>query len=538
MSSTSPHLEDIDLDSKEDPSQAENDSKDLDSKHKQPSSSPSYPPTPVVLLSQELPEQTAGSVVVYRLYKRRWTGLGIIFLVNFLNAMNAFWFTAIASSTATHFNVSSSKVSWLVNITNLFFLVTSVAVPTLVQRYNPRKTVIGASFLLVVSGWIRYASTAPGLQSGEKAWGVLLGSQVLVGLSQPFTLCIGSKYSELWFDLKGRTTATMLLTLGLPLGIAIGQVISPIIVTDPSLLPRSILILAIINSLALVSFFIPSAPPTPPTFSSLLPPTSFSDTLRLLVGKSTLVDQTTDIEASRDGEGEGSGDGGSVRRTQMARSELKDFWILIALFGILVGAFSAFTTEVNGLFVPYGYSVNAAGNMSAGLIITGLLTALLSAPLFDRVLTHHLALAAKVLIPISAGMFMALIWVIKEDNVVPIVVVLCVLGGSLFVLLAVGLELAAEVTRQPEASSSALFFASNLFAFVSIVVMDALRAGPNGSPPNNMRNSLIFIAACSVACAILVWGLDGKQRRSEQDRKKVEVILVGLGTANEEAQLP
>ena len=136
-------------------------------------------------------------------------------------------FTAIASSTAIHFNVSPTKVSWfvptslfqpsrsfsrsrvltifpisfvsfrstrrLVNITNLFFLVTTVLVPTLVQRYNPRNTVIGASILLVVSGWIRYASSAPSLQSGEKAWGVLLGSQVLVGLSQPFTLCIGSE---------------------------------------------------------------------------------------------------------------------------------------------------------------------------------------------------------------------------------------------------------------------------------------------------------------------------------------------------------
>lgn len=101
---------------------------------------------------------------------------------------------------------TNPRFSRLVNITNLFFLVTSVAVPTLVQRYNPRKTVIGASFLLVVSGWIRYASTAPGLQSGEKAWGVLLGSQVLVGLSQPFTLCIGSESSSLREGKEKRST--------------------------------------------------------------------------------------------------------------------------------------------------------------------------------------------------------------------------------------------------------------------------------------------------------------------------------------------
>ena len=53
-------------------------------------------------------------------------------------------------------------------------------------------------------------------------------SQVLIGIAQPSVQVIATRYSELWFDLGGRQTASMLLGIAQPVGGAIGSIIAPI----------------------------------------------------------------------------------------------------------------------------------------------------------------------------------------------------------------------------------------------------------------------------------------------------------------------
>ena len=44
-----------------------------------------------------------------------------------------------------------------------------------------------------------------------------------------------------------------------------------------------------------------------------------------------------------------------------------------------------------------------------------------------------------------------------------------------------------------------------------------MRAGPDGKPPLNMRNALIFQGAMVCAVSVLVFGLKGRQSRRERD---------------------
>ena len=48
--------------------------------------------------------------------------------------------------------------------------------------------------------------------------------------------------------------------------------------------------------------------------------------------------------------------------------------------------------------------------MGACLLLTGLVAAIVTSPLFDRVFTHHLALTAKILVPSTAAAWLSLIW--------------------------------------------------------------------------------------------------------------------------------
>ena len=122
-----------------------------------------------------------------------------------------------------------------------------------------------ATCLLLLSAWVRYAGTARSLSKGGAYAFIIIGQvgkiihetlppalvlrfrQALSAVSQPVYQILAPKYSERWFDLKGRTTATMIISIGMksflvkrnlpqltrprsanPIGGALGQLLSPI----------------------------------------------------------------------------------------------------------------------------------------------------------------------------------------------------------------------------------------------------------------------------------------------------------------------
>lgn len=114
--------------------------------------------------------------------------------------------------------------------------------------------------------------------------------------------------------------------------------------------------------------------------------------------------------------------------------------------------------------------------MGACLLLSGIVAAIVTAPLFDRVFTHHLALTAKVLVPILAGAWLSLIWagmmcrflnlllpfnnffLVKPHNTGGLFAIMAIIGICSIVILPVGLELGCELTRNANASSALLWF--------------------------------------------------------------------------------
>ncbi|CED82404.1 Permease of the major facilitator superfamily [Phaffia rhodozyma] len=443
----------------------------------------------------------------FKLYKRRWAGLSIILMLDVINSMNAFWFTAIASESAERFNVTQTKINWFVNICSLCSLVTFPLVPVACHKYLPRKLCVVAAIVTIVASWIRYAACVAPAFTAEadrhKGWGLVLFSQMLYGLVGPLSLAIGSKYSELWFDVKERTAATMLLSIGAPLGTAIAQIIAPIVCTTADDIPFSVLVMGAISSLTVLSFIIPSQPPIPPTFSASVPPISFVETSRLY-----FADVKVPFLPLSD------------KPSTITKRERIDLWLLTFVFGTLTATITAVTSEVNSIFVPYGYSSSAAGNIAA-IVAAGLVGAFISAPIIDRYLMGWMCTIAKVFTTIIAFANLGFLFAVKPDNVIGIVALFCLMGGGAFSLLAIGLELGAEVTRQPDTSSSAFYWVSSLFTFVCINIMDALRAGPEANPPYNMKNSLIFEVVMTFVAMGLVYFIRGNQSRSAADNEKL-----------------
>jgi FLVCR family MFS transporter 7 len=118
-----------------------------------------------------------------------------------------------------------------------------------------------------------------------------------------------------------------------PFGGAIAQLMAPAIVDNPSHVRRLLLIVAILTSvLAPCCFLVGSRPPTPPSYIASQPRQSaFNGMKELFTGSRT-----------------------STRGK-------RDFCIIVIAFSLLVSAFDAFSTVLNEIFGPVGYSDDESG---------------------------------------------------------------------------------------------------------------------------------------------------------------------------------
>ncbi|KAI0334148.1 MFS general substrate transporter [Cubamyces sp. BRFM 1775] len=459
------------------------------------------------------PSPDGDSLTTYRLYKRRWIGLSALVLLNIASGMVLVWFGPIANDMVRDFGFTLSEVNWLGNVSNVVYLPFSIIVPYLYGRLGIRGTCYIGAILFVVSGWVRYAGTKDSLSEGA-SYTLMVVGQVLAGIAVPIFQIVIPSYSQKWFDLKGRTTATMIMGIANPVGNALGQLIPPLVPTPKD----SLLVMAIIfTAVTPAVFLVGNAPPTPPTFAGSQKHPSLGSLLRAMAGK-----------ASRD------------EYTYMTMRQRIDFAIVAVTFGVLVGVFVIFnhtelkpkayylpTSSINAFtilsaqhFEPYGYSDTVSGLMGAILLLVGLIAAAITSPIYDRVLTHHLALSCKVLCPILGACWIALIWEIKPHNTAVCFVLMGLIGGTGLTLLPAVIELAVELTRNADGSSAMLWSSTNLFGLVFVLAENALRAGPDASPPLNMRRARIFQASLVAAVITFVYLIEGKQTRREQDEER------------------
>ncbi|KLJ13596.1 hypothetical protein EMPG_11467 [Blastomyces silverae] len=193
--------------------------------------------------SQEPTPHNAGSErPVYRVYKRRFFGLAQLVLLNTVVSWDWLTFSAVSKTASEHFRVSEGTINWMSIAFQLAFCVSTPVVIWTLNKGGPKLSLTVSAVLLLCGNWIRYA----GARAGNGIFGVAMFGQILIGLAQPFCLSAPTRYSDLWFTGKGRTSATAIATLANPFGGALGQLIGPILATKSSEIPNMVLYVSII----------------------------------------------------------------------------------------------------------------------------------------------------------------------------------------------------------------------------------------------------------------------------------------------------
>ncbi|KAJ6004523.1 hypothetical protein N7522_006168 [Penicillium canescens] len=400
---------------------------------------------------------------VYKVYKRRFWGLAQLVLLNIVVSWDWLTFSSISTTAAEYFDVSESAINWMSTAFLFAFCVVSPLVIWILNKGGPKPAIVTTAALLLVGNWLRYAGT----KANGGIFGLAMFGQILIGFAQPFCLCAPTRYSELWFSDRGRTSATAVASLANPLGAAIGQLVDSIWATKPSDIPDMVLYISIISSIAAIpSFFLPAKPPTPASASS-----SNTPQIPLLTATKQLI------------------------RTW-------EFWQILLPFSIYVGFFNSISSLLNQILGPHGFSETEAGIAGAILIVVGLITAAIFSPLTDRY-KHYLG-SIRVLVPIVAATYIGLIFAPGSSaGIGPSYVVMALLGASSFTLLPIVLEFLAEITYplSPEIGSTICWTGGQLLGACFILIQDALKMGVGARLPGDMRNALVFAAVVAVVAA-------------------------------------
>lgn len=128
------------------------------------------------------------------------------------------------------------------------------------NKGGPKPSIVTAAILVLIGNWIRYA----GARAEGGIFGLTMFGQILIGIAQPFCLSAPTRYSDLWFTDRGRTSATAVATLANPFGGALGQLVGPFLATESSRVSDMVLYVSIIvrlTCLASISFQISTIGP-------------------------------------------------------------------------------------------------------------------------------------------------------------------------------------------------------------------------------------------------------------------------------------
>nr|AFU35568.1 major facilitator superfamily transporter [Epichloe bromicola] len=408
----------------------------------------------------------------YRTYRRRWIGLVTLTLMNMVVSWDWLTFAPVADLSATYYGVSKKAINW---VSTAFFLAFVAVFPITIAilHRGPKLAFTIAAVLVITGNWVRYAGSA---SSAGGRYGAIMAGEIIIGFAQPFILAAPTRYSDMWFTNRGRVAATALTSLANPLGGALGQLINPLWAKQSADISNMVLYVSIISTVcSLPAFVVPAAPPTPVGPAAETPKLSLKESLKVL---------THSLE----------------------------LWLVLIPFFVYVGFFNSISSLLNQIMIPYEFNDDEAGIGGAILIVVGLLFSAVTSPIIDR--TKKFLLALKLFMPVIGICYLAFVWMPETRHVAGPYAVLAVLGAASFALVPIALEFLTELGHplSPEVTSTTAWAGGQLLGAIFVIISDALTAGDDGNPPQNMKKALVFQAVVALlVCPLpLFLGLFGR----------------------------
>eukprot|EP00051_Salpingoeca_urceolata_P023579 m.401137 g.401137 ORF g.401137 m.401137 type:complete len:462 (-) comp20115_c6_seq1:286-1671(-) len=421
-----------------------------------------------------------------KLYKSRWLMLLVIFILQISNAMVWVTFAPIASIARDFYNTTTLVVNLQSLLFMFVFFPVAVVSSWCLEHKGLRFSVNAAAWLNAIGALVRALSSyAP----HHYQLVIVIVGQTLAAVAQPVILGCPTFLVAIWFGEKERAEANTIATASNPLGMAIGSVLAPQLVSSGTDLRLMYYVFCGPAFLGLLMslLFLKDKPPTPPSVSAGDTPESW------LVGLKHLWTN-------------------------------KQFILLVFSFGMGIGLTSANTTLLGQIVGSVGYSADDSGYFSAFFVGFGLFGAGLAGVFVDK--TKWFLTTYRICIVGASASFVFFTFMVKRDNWAMLAFANSVMGFFCFAALPVALELCVECTFPiHEGTSGEMVWASGqIFGIIAIFGMDALKGEvqENTDDYRAMDNSLWFMVGLGAVSLVAGLLFNTEYKRLKEDHGRGE----------------
>jgi MFS family permease len=388
----------------------------------------------------------------YRLYPYRWVALAVFMFVNLMVQLLWVSYSPVTGAAAAYFHVSDLKIGFLAMSFMIVFIPLSIPISWAIDTFGFRKAVGFGSLLMGVFGVLR------GL-SGDNYTLALL-STIGIGIGQPFLMNSWTTLPARWFEKEFRATAVGLVTLSGLIGIALGMVLTPMLLNSIGSLATVQLIYGIIAAVSALLFII-LARDNPPT-----PPSPEGSEVRALVldGLKNAVQN-------------------------------KMFWLLVFIQFLGMAIFNGLTTWIEPIVRGRNFGSSEAGDLGALLLVGGIVGAIVLPALSDKEHKRkkYLFIGVLLAVPFLVGLTFA--------HSLPVLFISSFgLGFFLVSASPIAMQFATEITfPTPEGTSNGLLQLFGQASVVFVYLMEAMKTKDGSFTP-----SLLLAAVLLILCVVVI----------------------------------
>jgi sugar phosphate permease len=400
----------------------------------------------------------------FKVYGYRWVVLVAFMLVVAINQLCWISFASITSDAVKFYNTTELNIGLLSMVFMIVYVVISFPASWAIDTWGIRAAVGIGAVLTAIFALMR------GLVGAN--FNLVMIAQIGIAIGQPFLLNAVTTVAARWFPVEERATAAGLGTLATYVGIVVGLAITPMVIPGRGI-AGTLTLYGIIGVVFAVLFFIfmrerPATPPCPEGME-----------VRSLV-----------LDGLKD----------TLRN--------KNFWLLMVIFFIGLGAFNGVTTWIETILKPRGFTSAQAGIAGGLMIVGGIVGALVLPAISDKIRKR-----TPFIILALAGATVGLAGVTFVTTYFLLLVASFVLGFFLLSAGPIGFTYGAEITYPaPEGTSNGLLILmGQISGIIFIFGMDAFKAA-NGA----MTISLIVLVALMVFSLLLSFRL-----------KEAKTLLIG-----------
>lgn len=395
-----------------------------------------------------------------QVYSYRWILLFIFMLGNV--SLQILWisYATVTLEAAVYYSVGEFEILFLSTIFMITYIPVSFIATWFINKFGFK---MGVGLGAIINGVFGFLKALAGPN-----YLLVLFFQIMISVSQPFFLNSVSLLSANWFPESERTKATGLSIISQFLGIALGMVLTPILVVVYSF--EAMIFIYGLYALIIGIVFVILArdkPPTPPSIKILKKDDKIKGGLKLLFSN-------------------------------------KQFWILIIIIFVGFGAFNMVTTYIELIVAPRGLTSIEAGNLGGLMLLGGIIGAQVLSTLADKLRKRVLLIKISLVITVVSFFLLSF-----ANSTIMLYVSGIILGFGLFSVGPVLIEYAVDITAPvPEATSNGLLMViGSISGIIFILGFEGFT-----TPSGDYFPALIALSILSLVSFILSFFLtDGKR---------------------------